>query len=207
MQDNLRGALAAGVVAAILKGTPYPHSLLARTVERCRSEQSVWPIRAALIKAVLNRRIRQFSPKEKEVTMSLDPDNANPGYRLGRLFAVLEGIQKSSDSKINTTIVDRYFGAAAASPRGVFNQLMKLKNAHLKKLGRNKKGLAVMFDKQIDEILAALPAEGGIPSRLSLDDQGRFILGYHHQCSHRRNGGDGESALPESPETDQSDDI
>ncbi len=208
LQPNLHGVLAAEVIAAVLKGTPYPHTLFARIVERCRAEQSVLPIRAALIKAILNRRIRKLSPMKKEITVSLDTDYDNPGYLLGRLFAVLEGIQiaatKANDpkAKINTTIRDRYFGAAVASPLGVFSQLMKLKNAHLKKIGRKKKGLAVMFDKQIDEILVALTAEDGIPSRLSLDDQGRFILGYHHQRSHRKKNNNGEADTNESPQTD-----
>mgnify|MGYP000715315251 CR=1 FL=1 len=182
MQDNLRGVLAAEVTAAILKGTPYPHTLLARTIERCRAEQSVWPIRAALIKAVLNRRIRQFSPKEKEITVSLDPDYDNPGYLLGRLFAAFEDIQRGAQkAKINTTIRDRYFAAAAASPRSVFIQLDKLKNAHLKKLRRVNPGHAVNAEKLVGAITDKIAARTAFPDALSLDDQGRFIIGYHHQ--------------------------
>lgn len=181
MQDNLRGVLAAGVVAAILKGTPYPYILLARTIERCRSEQSVWPIRAALIKAVLNRRIRQFSPMEKEVTVSLDTNYDNPGYLLGRLFSAFEDIQRGAQPKINTTIRDRYFGAAVASPRSVFIQLDKLKNAHLKKLRRTNPGHAVNAEKLVGAITDKIAARAAFPATLSLDDQGRFILGYHHQ--------------------------
>lgn len=181
MQDNLRGVLAADVVAAILKNTPYPHTLLARTVDRCRSEQSAWSIRAALIKAVLNRRIRQSSLKEKEITVSLDPDNDNPGYLLGRLFAAFEDVQRGAQKDINTTIRDRYFGAAIASPRSVFVQLSKLKNAHIKKLKRVNPGHAVNAEKRIDSIIDKLSVDAGFPASLSLDDQGRFILGYHHQ--------------------------
>lgn len=186
LQDNLRGKLAAEIMEAILAARPYPATLLARTVERCRSEQSVRPVRAALVKAALNRRMRTLGSAEKEIAVSLDPNNPNPGYRLGRLFAVLEGIQRSAQPGINTTIRDRYFGAAVATPRAVFGELMKLKNAHLKKLRRSKIGLAVHFERLIDQIVAGMPADCGFPSHLSLDDQGRFIVGYHHQRSYRK---------------------
>jgi CRISPR-associated protein Csd1 len=179
LQDQLRGRLAAEVVVAILRRTPYPATLFARAIERCKAEQSVWPVRAALIKASLNRRL----PQEERITVSLDSDNTNAGYRLGRLFSVLEGIQQASQGKTasNVTIRDRYFAAAMTSPRSVYPQLMRLKNAHLRKLGRDRKALAIHFERLLHDILDALPAEAGLPSHLDLDDQGRFILGYHHQ--------------------------
>ena len=48
--------------------------------------------------------------------MSLDEANTNPGYRLGRLFAVLEKIQEEANPGINATIRDRFYGTAS-SPR------------------------------------------------------------------------------------------
>jgi CRISPR-associated protein Csd1 len=183
LQDNLRGQLVVGLMTSILEGLPYPATLLARTLSRCRAEQSVWPIRAAVIKAALNRR----SPA-KEVTVSLDPDEPNPGYRLGRLFAVVENIQRSAQGDINVTIRDRYFGSAMTAPRSAFAELMRLKNAHLKKVRRSNTGLAVYFERMLDQILAELPAAQGFPASLSLDDQGRFILGYHHQRNFRSAG-------------------
>jgi CRISPR-associated protein Csd1 len=184
LSDTLRGQLAAGVMAAVLDGLPYPPTLLARTVSRCRAEQAVWPIRASIVKAVLNRR----SPA-KEVTVSLDPDEPSVGYRLGRLFAVLENIQRSAQGDINVTIRDRYFSAAMTAPRSAFAELMRLKNAHLKKVRRSSAGLSVHFERLLDQILGALPPAGGFPAFLSLDDQGRFILGYHHQRSFRSGAG------------------
>lgn len=198
IQDNLRGQLVVGLMASILDGMAYPATLLARTIARCRAEQSVWPIRAALIKAVLNRR----SPA-KEVTMSLDPDEPNTGYRLGRLFAVLENIQRSAQGDINVTIRDRYFSSAMTSPRSAFAELMRLKNAHLKKVRRSAGGLAVHFERLLDEILGPLPPAHGFPAFLSLDDQGRFILGYHHQRNLRSSkAGDSASSLADLPEAE-----
>lgn len=181
LKDGLRGRLSADILLAILKGTPYPATLLARAVERCRLENSVRPLRAALIKAVLSRRP---SMKERPPTMSLDLESTNAGYLLGRLFAVLESVQHAAQGKINTTIRDRYFGAAMASPRAVYAQLERLKNAHLKKLRRDKGGLGFFFEKECLSITDGLTAEAGFPASLSLDDQGRFILGYQHQRFH-----------------------
>jgi CRISPR-associated protein Csd1 len=184
LSDTLRGQLVAGLMTAILDGLPYPASLLARTVARCRAEQSVWPIRAALIKAILTRR-----SAAKEVTMNLNTDDSNPGAHLGRLFAVLENIQRRAQPDLNVTIRDRYFSAAMTAPRSAFPQLMRLKNAHLKKLYRDQetRGLAIYFERQMDQILSALSEKAGLPASLSLEDQGRFILGYHHQRNARTN--------------------
>lgn len=181
MKDGLRGRLSADILLAILKGSPYPATLLARAVERCRLENKVRPLRAALIKAVLTRRP---STTERPPTMSLDLQSTNPGYLLGRLFAVLESIQHVAQGKINATIRDRYFGAAMASPRAVYAQLERLKNAHLKKLRRDKGGLGFFFEKECLSITDGLTAAAGFPASLSLDDQGRFILGYQHQRFH-----------------------
>jgi len=199
IQDNLRGQLVVGLMASILDGLPYPATLLARTIARCHAEQSVWPIRAGLIKAVLNRR-----SSAKEVTMSLDPDEPNTGYRLGRLFAVLENIQHVAQGNINVTIRDRYFSSAMTSPRSAFAELMRLKNAHLKKVRRSSSGLAVHFERLLDEILGPLPPAKGFPAFLSLDDQGRFILGYHNQRNFRSGSKAEDSAdsLADLPEAE-----
>jgi CRISPR-associated protein Csd1 len=128
--------------------------------------------------------------------VNLDPDEPNIGYRLGRLFAVLENIQRSAQGDINVTIRDRYFSAAMTAPRSAFAELMRLKNARLKKVRRSNAGLAIHFERLLDQILDALPAVGGFPAFLSLEDQGRFILGYHYQRNFR-SGGSAET-LPQS---------
>ena len=66
--------------------------------------------------------------------MSLDEDNDSNAYQIGRLFAVLERIQKvalekydsesGESKKINSTITDRYFGSASTVPYSVFPRLL-----------------------------------------------------------------------------------
>ena len=174
--DNIPPNLSGKLMEAILTGTPYPLTLLSGAVRRVRAERMVTYPRAAIIKAVLVRKARYYNIKGKEVGMALDRGNPNPGYRLGRLFAVLEKIQEEANPGINTTIRDRFYGAASSSPAVVFPQLMKLKNHHLPKISNT--GRVVNFEKLIGEILSDLE---DFPNHLSLEDQGRFAIGYYHQ--------------------------
>ena len=179
---NLGGAIVDAVFAG--PDVAYPRAWLNAAVGRCRAEQNVNYYRAAAIKACLNRQIRRSSvtptnqPSEKEFLPMLDLTNTNPAYRLGRLFAVLERIQEASaggPGKLNSTIRDRYYGAASSTPVAVFTTLLRLKNAHLRKLTV---GQAAWFEKLVGEILDSVT---DFPKHLPLPDQGRFALGYYHQ--------------------------
>ncbi len=177
--DNIPPNLGGEVMRAILEGLPYPAPLLNLAVQRCRAEQKPTYARAAVIKASLNRLIRRInstaSSPEKEFQIMLDSTNANPAYRLGRLFATLEKIQEEASPGLNATIRDRYFGAASSTPVAVFTTLLRLKNHHLAKLH---KGRAVQMERLIGEIMNGLD---DFPRILALPDQGRFALGYYHQ--------------------------
>ena len=108
--------------------------------------------------------------------MSLDTTNNNIGYRMGRLFAVLEKAQEEANPGINATIRDRFYGAASSTPVAVFALLMKLKNHHIAKL--ENRGRAVNLERLIGEIVSGIDE---FPAHLTLSDQGRFAVGYYHQ--------------------------
>jgi len=175
-RENILPLLAGEVLRAILVGTPYPQTLLAATLQRIRAEQgTVNYARAALIKAVLVRNAR-FSPAKQEVDVSLDPQNSNIGYRLGRLFAVMERAQEWASPGLNATIRDRFYGAASATPVTAFPYLLnKLTPHHLNKLAVGQK---IWLENLIGQILEVVTQ---FPAHLSLDDQGRFTIGYYHQ--------------------------
>lgn len=174
--DNILPNLAGDVMRSILQATPYPNSLLRAAILRIRAEHEITYVRAALIKACINRAGRFSRSDEKELTVSLDENNSNVGYRLGRLFAVLEKVQEEANPGINATIRDRFYGAASSTPVAVFSSLMKLKNHHLGKI--ENRGRVVYFEKSIGEIMNGI---SDFPSHLSLSDQGRFAVGYYHQ--------------------------
>jgi CRISPR-associated protein Csd1 len=174
--ENIAPNLGGDFMKAILAGTPYPLNLLAAAIRRCRAEREISYPRAALIKGILAREARYYQKTEKEVGMGLNPSNTNVGYRLGRLFAVLEKTQEEANPGINATIRDRFYGAASSTPVTAFPHLMKLKNHHLAKL--ENRGRAVNLEKAIGEIVCGIE---DFPAHLSLHDQGRFAVGYYHQ--------------------------
>jgi CRISPR-associated protein Csd1 len=178
--DNIPPNLTGDTVRAILEGTPYPRTLLQAATRRIRAERSITYHRAALIKACINRATRFKHPGlEEELKMSLDETNTDIGYRLGRLFAVLEKIQQEANPGINTTIRDRFYGAASGTPVTVFGNLMRLKNHHLAKLTSH--GRRIYFEKLLGRIIGGVSAGVGFPTHLGLEEQGRFAVGYYHQ--------------------------
>jgi len=174
--EDIQPNLASDVMFSILTGRPYPRTLLSSSIRRNRAEQNVTYERASLIKAVLARETRFYKKNAKEVDMALDKENPSIGYRLGRLFAVLEKIQEEASPGISATIRDRYYGAASSTPATVFGTLLKLKNHHLAKL--ENRGRAVNLERAIGEIMEGIEK---FPPHLTLDEQGRFAIGYYHQ--------------------------
>ena len=174
--------LAGEALRAILNNSPYPAQLLGGVQLRIRAEQEITRGRAAIIKAYYLKNKHSDVPEEV-LTVSLNPDSTNVPYTLGRLFSVLEAIQSQANPTINSTIKDRYFNAASATPAHVFPTLVNLAQKHLKKIDG---GLAVHYDKQMAELLGKL--DDAYPNHLSIPQQGAFQLGYYHQTQARYSG-------------------
>ena len=181
---NIPPTLGGGLMRAILTGSRYPHSLLAALVARMRADKDINGRRVAICKGCLARDYR-LGFEDEDVSMSLNRDEKNVAYRLGRLFAVYERVQLAALGNVNTTIKDRYFGAASATPASVFPLLERNSANHLASLRKGEKGgLAYWFDQEIDSIVGGL--DTGFPRSLRLEEQGRFAIGYHHQRATRR---------------------
>ena len=181
--ENLPPNLVADTTKAILNGGILPITLLQMAIRRNRAEQSVTYARASLIKAYLNRQIRfncsKNTTKNKEITVSYDPNRQDIGYVLGALFATLEKVQEdSSESKINATIKDRYYGSASSTPLTVFATLIKLSQHHLSKISKIKPNRAVYFNRELGEIMNKIDE---FPSHLNMEQQGLFAIGYYQK--------------------------
>lgn len=165
------------VVKSIFQGLPYPQPLFSGCIRRIRAEaadkdkRSVSIVRAAIIKAYLNR----LNNKEQDIKVMLDKENTNQGYLCGRLFAVLDKIQSEANGQ--HSIKERYMNAASATPATVFATILNLSSHHSEKL---KEGRNVFFEKVKQEIIDKIDANG-FPAHLELQDQGRFFVGYYHQ--------------------------
>ena len=167
------------VVKSIFQGLPYPISLFQACIRRVRAEQSINVVRAAIMKAYLNR---SNDNNHKNIKRMLDKENNNQGYLCGRLFAVLENLQYAANKQ--DSIRSSYMNAASSTPAAVFSTILKLSNSHYGKLSKENKRLAVFFDNQKKEIMAMIQ---DFPTTLDLGDQGRFFLGYYHQKCYREN--------------------
>lgn len=156
---------------AVMYNNRFPVALLETLIRRVKTDKYINDTRAGLIKAYLNRN------EKEEIKLALDYENRNQAYLCGRLFAVLEWLQKRALGDLNTTIKDKYFASAAAKPATVFPKLLTLAQAHIKKL--DGEGNKVYYNKLIGQIINEINDE--FPTTLSLVDQGKFIIGYYQQ--------------------------
>ena len=177
-EDAVPPDLSAKLLTAILKNRPYPEYLLQTVVRRAKIDKddektkfkAINSRRARIIKACLWR-----SKYYKGDEYMIDSKNQTDAFRCGRIFAVLERIQSKALGDVNTTIKDKFFASACATPDLVFTRLIKLAQPHLSKMD---KGSAIYYDKLLQEIIAEIDV---FPKALSLQKQGDFILGYYQQ--------------------------
>lgn len=175
--------LGASLLEVMLSNGPYPRALYSNALLRVRATRDdedkrirrISRERAAIIKAYLIRNIGLY---EEGTMESLDEGKTDVAYVLGQLFWVLEDLQHLVSPGINSTINDKYFDSACATPARVFPTLVKLSNKHLTKARREHPGAATAIEKRRDDLLGRVIQS--FPNRLSDVEQGDFILGYFH---------------------------
>jgi CRISPR-associated protein Csd1 len=186
-RTNVPPDLAVGLYLSAINGSRPPPAILQAAVRRNKAEAAWDPsvdsqrdkwsrfaARCSLIRICLLR-----NPNRKEaLTVSLDLNNQQPAYLLGRVLAILDAIQRDVSPKVNTTIVDRFYGSASSTPVAVFPTLLRLNQHHLAKLRREKAGLAVVRERLLQDATSGLRS---FPRTMTLEAQGLFALGFHHQ--------------------------
>lgn len=171
--------LSAPLLKAILSGSRYPEGLYSNALLRVKATREVSYAQAAIIKGYL---IRNCGRSEEEVTVELNEERNSVAYDLGRAFAYLGQIQEAANRK--DTLTGSYLNSACTRPAVVFPTLLKLSTSHLQKLSKDKPGWAISLEKGLS---AVLPEErvASFPKRLSLPEQGDFMLGFYHQKARR----------------------
>lgn len=175
-RENVAPNLGGDWLRAILTGAPYPLTLMSSVLIRIRADREINARRVAILKSIL---IRNFN---LEAPVALNPEFKEPGYLLGRLFAVYARIQYAALGEVNTSIVDKFYTAAAAQPRRVFGVLASLAQKHLSKIGQDRGSYENSLNNSIAEIMEVMdPAKDPFPVSLSETGQALFALGYYHQ--------------------------
>ncbi len=154
-----------------------PLWVLSAALKRLRFEEKGFtPTRLALIRLVLNQHIKEGGLEMKE---SLDNSNSSTAYISGRIFCTLESIQRAAlGDNINAGIRERFFSSASMTPAAAFGRLMKMSQNHLSKLKGEKPGLAVTLDKELQSLVSKIDS---FPILFTLEEQGKFAIGYYHQ--------------------------
>ena len=170
------------LLQAILTDGRYPATLLNNVNIRIRADRKINYCRAAIIKSYYLKNKNKDVPEEV-LQVALNNETTNVPYNLGRLFSILENIQQKANPGINTTIRDKYFNSASATPASVFPIILNLSQKHLSKIGG---GLQVVLAKEMQDVIDKLGVE--FPKRMNLAEQGSFQLGYYHQTQARYQG-------------------
>lgn len=122
---------------------------------------------------------RKEGMKEMEI---LDTNRNTIGYLCGRLLSILEEAQlRAARWKINTTLVERFYGSASSAPVSVFGTLVRRATTdHFPKIRKQQLGY-VALEELMESVEKAIDQEDGYPKTLSLAGQAEFSLGFYHQ--------------------------
>ena len=145
--------------------------------------------RTALIKLYLSK-------KGVTINMNNHTEQNDSAYLCGRLLAMLDKIHieaHKNSGGTNSSPANRSYSAASTTPALAFPQLCKLARYHLNKIGKgwanclehgykNKDTGEVMFEG-LKHICAHLKEAAGcnFPRTLSLEEQGRFAIGFYYE--------------------------
>ena len=183
---DVAAPMAAKLFRVAARGEPIPFAAMAQALARARIDmiQGERPnhARMGLIKAFHVRKWKQEGANmEGQLKPEVNARLENTAYQCGRLMAVLGRLQTSALGDVGAGVVQRYYAAASTTPALVFGRLIRGAQFHLNKLGDQKRGLAVWYERQIGEICGMIGTS--MPATLGLEAQSLFALGYYQQLA------------------------
>lgn len=163
-------------------GEPPPSVLLESAV-MCMRNMKIFekPNTQHVLMATLKMFLTYKKKGVKEMEM-LDTNRNIIGYLCGRLLSILEEAQlRAAHWKINTTLVERFYGSASSAPVSVFGTLVRRATTdHLPKIRKQQLGY-IELEGLMESVERKIDQSGGYPKTLSLDGQAEFSLGFYHQ--------------------------
>ena len=177
---------AAKLYRVAARDEPIPLGAMAQALARARIDviQGGRPnhARMGLIKAYHVRKWRQEGTRMAgELKPELNAELQNVAYHCGRLMAVLGKLQTSALGDVGAGVIQRYYAAASTTPALVFGRLVRGAQPHLSKIGDQRPGLKVWYERQMSEICGLIGTS--MPKTLGLEDQSLFALGYYQQLA------------------------
>ncbi len=176
-QNEMVASVPVALLQFALSKKPLPLAFLAQVVSRNRAERKVARPRAMLSKMVLISRGKEMNAMDK-----LNVDRSEVSYHLGRLLAIVDGIQRTALGNVKAGVVDRFYGSASTTPAWVFGRLMSGAMSHMGKLRKSQMPAYVACDKRLQEVMQRIEE---FPKVLRVEDQALFSLGYFHERAHR----------------------
>lgn len=172
------------LIRRALRGFPLGRATLARALARLRAESGrdrLSPVRMGLVRLCVND-LAVSTEGAPTMTETLNPELSDSAYLCGRLLAVYDSLQYQAQGDVNASVVDRYWSLASTYPALAFPKIVDLGMKHMRKLRRDRRGAAVNIEKEIQGICARMGDAGGsFPAQLSLEEQGRFAIGFYHE--------------------------
>ena len=168
--------------SAYLGYRPDP-GILAGAVQRFRNPKTLSSYVEIHVLAGIIKLILTHNRKEAETMQTLDRTRNARAYLCGQILAILEEAQRrAAGQPLNTTLVDRAYGAASLSPKSMLPALIRtLEMGHLPKIRKKWKAGYDELRESLEDIGKKLDDAGGYPVTLSLQDQGEFALGFYCQ--------------------------
>ncbi len=123
---EMQSTVPTALIRHALHGSRLTDDLLVKLVRRNRAEQDITYPRAVFIKLILISQ-GKIAMSEME-SLNLNPQlegQEKAAYHYGRLLAELEAVQRSALGNVNTSLVDRYYGAASSTPAKAFSPLQR----------------------------------------------------------------------------------